>query len=110
MHNPAKHFYEFGPFRVDTQKHRLLRNGEIVPLSSKALETLIVFLQHPNQTLEREALMQAVWADTFVEDANLTVAVSQLRKVLGKYGVAGEYIETVPRAGYRFVAARYASQ
>jgi Tol biopolymer transport system component/DNA-binding winged helix-turn-helix (wHTH) protein len=103
MHNPAKHFYEFGPFRVDTQKHRLLRNGELVPLSSKALETLIVFLQHPNQTLEREALMQAVWADTFVEDANLTVAVSQLRKALG-HGVAGEYIETVPRAGYRFVA------
>ena len=104
MHNPTKHFYEFGPFRVDTQKHRLLRNGELVPLPSKALDTLMVFLQHPNQTLEREALMQAIWADTFVEDANLTVAVSQLRKVLGQYGVAGEYIETVPRAGYRFVA------
>ena len=104
MLNPAKHFYEFGPFRLDAQKRRLLRNGDLVPLSSKALEALIVFVQHPNQMLEREALMQAVWADTFVEDANLTVAVSQLRKALGQYGVAGEYIETVPRAGYRFVA------
>ncbi len=104
MRNPAKHFYEFGPFRLDAQKHRLLRNGDLVPVPSKALEALIVFVQHPNQMLEREALMQAVWADTFVEDANLTVAVSQLRKSLGQNGVAGEYIETVPRVGYRFVA------
>ncbi|MCA1600575.1 MAG: winged helix-turn-helix domain-containing protein, partial [Acidobacteria bacterium] len=59
---------------------------------------------HPNEMLEREALMQAVWADTFVEDANLTVAVSQLRKALGQSGEAAEYIETVPRVGYRFVA------
>ena len=104
MLNPAKHFYEFGPFRLDAQKHRLLRNGDLVPLPSKALDALMVFVQHPNEMLEREALMRAVWADTFVEDANLTVAVSQLRKVLGQNGVAGEYIETVPRAGYRFVA------
>lgn len=104
MRNPAKHFYEFGPFRLDAQKHRLLRNGDLVPVPSKALEALMVFVQHPNQMLEREALMQAVWADTFVEDANLTVAVSQLRKALGQNGVAGEYIETVPRVGYRFVA------
>ena len=104
MRNTDKHFYEFGPFRLDAQKHRLLRNGDLVPLSPKALEALTVFVQHPNEMLEREALMQAVWADTFVEDANLTVAVSQLRKALGQSGEAAEYIETVPRVGYRFVA------
>ncbi len=54
--------------------------------------------------LEREQLMQAVWADTFVEDANLTVAISHLRKALGQNGDTAEYIETIPRVGYRFVA------
>ncbi|MGI8897802.1 MAG: winged helix-turn-helix domain-containing protein [Pyrinomonadaceae bacterium] len=82
----------------------MLRNGEPVHLSPKALEALTVFVQHPNEMLEREALMKAVWGDTFVEDANLTVAVSQLRKALGQKGEAAEYIETVPRVGYRFVA------
>ncbi|MDQ3665498.1 MAG: winged helix-turn-helix domain-containing protein, partial [Acidobacteriota bacterium] len=104
MPNTAKHFYEFGPFRLDAQKHRLLRNGDLVHLSPKALDALTVFVQHPNEMLEREALMQAVWADNFVEDANLTVAVSQLRKALGQNGEPAEYIETVPRVGYRFIA------
>lgn len=104
MPSTDKHFYEFGPFRLDVQKHRLLCGGELVPLSPKALEALTVFVQHPNEMLEREALMQAVWADTFVEDANLTVAVSQLRKALGQNGEEVEYIETIPRVGYRFVA------
>ena len=104
MPDTAKHFYEFGPYRLDEQKHRLLRNGELVHLSRKALKALTVFVQHPNEMLEREALMQAVWADTFVEDANLTVAVSQLRKVLGRDGEGDEYLETVPGVGYRFVA------
>jgi DNA-binding winged helix-turn-helix (wHTH) protein/TolB-like protein/Tfp pilus assembly protein PilF len=104
MPNTAKRFYEFGPFRLDAQKHRLLQNGELVHLSRKALKALTVFVQHPNEMLEREALMQAVWADTFVEDANLTVAVSQLRKVLGRDREGAEYLETVPGVGYRFVA------
>ncbi len=104
MPSPDKHFYEFGPFRLDPQRHRLLRNGELVHLSPKAFEALSVFVQNPGKMLEREVLMQAIWADTFVEDANLTVAVSQLRKALSQNGDAAEYIETLPRIGYRFVA------
>src|SRR2546428_1837173 len=104
MRNPARHFYEFGQFRLDADKHRLLRDGEAVPLSPKAIEALLALVRNPGKLLEREALMQAVWADTFVEDANLTVAISHLRKVLGQNGEAAEYIETIPRVGYRFVA------
>jgi DNA-binding winged helix-turn-helix (wHTH) protein/TolB-like protein/Tfp pilus assembly protein PilF len=104
MPSPDKHFYEFGPFRLDPQKHRLFRNGEHVHLSPKAMEALRVFVQNPGKMLERDLLMQAVWADSFVEDANLTVAVSQLRKALGQNGETAEYIETLPRIGYRFVA------
>jgi DNA-binding winged helix-turn-helix (wHTH) protein/TolB-like protein/Tfp pilus assembly protein PilF len=104
MRNPVKHFYEFGPFRLDADRHRLLRDGAIVPLPPKALEALTVLIKQPGVLLEREELMQAVWADTFVEDANLTVAISHLRKALGQNGDSVEYIETIPRVGYRFVA------
>ena len=99
----VRHFYEFGDFRLDADKHRLLCDGEVVPLPPKAIEALIVLVQHPGKLLEREALMQAVWADTHVEDANLTVAISHLRKGLAQNGETTEYIETIPRVGYRFV-------
>ncbi len=104
MGNPVKHFYEFGPFRFDAEKHRLFRLGEPVPLSPKAAEALSVLLQHAGQLLERERLMEAVWGETFVEDANLTVAISALRKALGQNSDKTEYIETIPRVGYRFLA------
>src|ERR1700730_17793784 len=104
MPSGIRNFYEFGPFRLDAQKHRLLREGEVVPLSPKAIDALMVLVQNPGKPLEREALMQAVWAESFVEDANLTVAISNLRKALGQNGETAEYIETVPRVGYRFVA------
>jgi DNA-binding winged helix-turn-helix (wHTH) protein/TolB-like protein/Tfp pilus assembly protein PilF len=104
MLRPDRHFYEFESFRFDPQKHRLFRDGQPVHVPPKAMEALRVFVQNPGRLLERELLMQAVWADTFVEDANLTVAVSQLRKALGVAGDGGEYIETLPRIGYRFIA------
>src|SRR6059058_435123 len=104
MPKRSRHFYDFGAFRLDPDKHRLLREGELVHLSPKAVEALIVLVQNAGKLLERDVLMQAVWADTFVEDANLTVAISHLRKALGQNGEAAEYIETIPRIGYRFVA------
>lgn len=104
MPSAIKHFFEFGPFRLDADMHRLMREGELVHLSPKAIDALLVLVQNPGKLLEREALMQAVWAESFVEDANLTVAISHLRKALGQNGETAEYIETVPRAGYRFVA------
>ena len=101
MSSRIRHFYEFGEFRLDAERPRLFRNGEIVPLTPKAIETLVVLVQNPGKLLEREELMQTIWAETFVEDANLTVAVSQLRKALGP---SADFIETIPRIGYRFVA------
>src|SRR2546422_578181 len=104
MHSTVKHFYEFGPFRLDAEKLRLTRAGEIVPLFRKDVESLLVLVRNPGTSLEREELMLAVWGDTVVEDANLTVAISHLRKALETNGDAAEYIETIPRVGYRFVA------
>lgn len=103
MAAPFKQFYAFGSFLFDVEAHRLLREGQTVPLPPKAMEALRIFLQQPGQVMGREELMQAVWGETFVEDANLTVAISQLRKALDQNGETVEYIETIPRVGYRFV-------
>src|SRR5204863_3346640 len=100
----ARRFYEFGPFRLDPNRHRLFCGDEIVALSPKAIQTLILLVENRGKLLERETLMDALWPHVIVEDANLTVAVSQLRKALNQNGDDAEFIETIPRIGYRFVA------
>jgi TolB-like protein/DNA-binding winged helix-turn-helix (wHTH) protein/Flp pilus assembly protein TadD len=102
--NGARRFYEFGPFRLDPNRHRLFLGDEVVPLSPKAIQTLILLVENRGKLLERESLMDALWPHVIVEDANLTVTVSQLRKALNQNGEKGEFIETIPRVGYRFVA------
>jgi DNA-binding winged helix-turn-helix (wHTH) protein/TolB-like protein/Tfp pilus assembly protein PilF len=94
-------FYEFGPFSIDTQERILLRDGERVPLKPKVYETLIVLIKNSGRVVEKEELMKQVWPDTFVEENNLTGNIFALRRAFGEY----EYIETVPRRGYRFNAA-----
>ncbi len=100
----ARRFYEFGPFRLDPNRHRLFCGDEVVALSPKAIQTLILLVENRGKLLERETLMDALWPHVIVEDANLTVAVSQLRKALNQNGDNAEFIETIPRVGYRFVA------
>ena len=96
--------YGFGDFRLDPNRRRLFHDEETILLSPKALETLIVLVRNAGKILHRDELMKAVWPDTIVEDANLTVAISQLRKALGQQRDPDEFIQTIPRVGYRFVA------
>jgi len=105
MSEQSKPSYQFGPFRVDTAERQLLRDGAPVVLTPKVFDLLLALLERRGHVLEKDALMQRVWPDTIVEENNLTVNISALRKALG--GRAGElpYIETVPRRGYRFVSA-----
>src|SRR5215471_17647959 len=100
----GRRFYDFGPFRLDPNRHRLFCGDDVVALSPKAIQTLILLVENRGKLLERESLMDALWPDVIVEDANLTVAVSQLRKALNQNGDHAEFIETIPRIGYRFVA------
>lgn len=102
--NGVRHLYQFGDFRLDAERHRLWRGHEIVPLSLKAIETLTVLVRNPGKVLERQTLMDALWPNTIVEDANLTVAISQLRKAFAQNGDIDQFIETIPRIGYRFAA------
>src|SRR5215468_10726135 len=97
-------FYEFGPFRVDTVKYVLTRDGEVVPLNLKAFEILLALIQHRGQVLEKNELLRQVWPDTVVEENNLARSISALRKALDEQPNEHRYILTVPGRGYRFVA------
>jgi TolB-like protein/DNA-binding winged helix-turn-helix (wHTH) protein/Flp pilus assembly protein TadD len=100
----VRRFYEFGVFRLDPTRRRLSRDGEFLPLYPKAVEALIILVEHSGEILEREALISVLWPGTIVEESNLTVAVSHLRKALNGNGDDAEFIQTIPRVGYRFVA------
>ncbi len=104
MDKQAKHFYEFGPFRLDVANHLLLREGEPVPLQKKAFDTLLFLVQHSGQVLEKDELMRALWPDSFVEESNLTQNIYMLRKALGGGVGEAQYIATVSGRGYRFTA------
>lgn len=103
MASEVKKFYEFGRFRFDAQKLRLEYDDESVQLPPKALETLKVLLEEKGKTITRENFLEKIWSESFVEDANLTVAVSILRKTLAVYEKNETFIQTVPGRGYRFV-------
>ena len=103
MEHSRKHLYEFGAFCLDPAEHILLRNGKRVPLVPKALETLLILVQHSGHVLAKDELMELLWPGTVVEENNLTQNISALRKALGEDSGGSAYIETVPRLGYRFV-------
>ena len=96
--------YEFGPFQLDATERRLMREGEVVPLSPKVFDTLVAFVEMGGRLIEKDELMRRLWPDTFVEEVTLARNISDLRKALGESSGSGKYIETVPKRGYRFVA------
>jgi DNA-binding winged helix-turn-helix (wHTH) protein len=104
MSQQEKRFYEFGEFRIDVTKRRLLREGEIVPLAPKVFDVLLTLAEHSGKTIEKDELMQKVWPDAVVEENNLTQNIYTLRKILGESRNDNRFIVTVPGIGYRFVA------
>ena len=102
MSNSARHFYEFDRFRIDASNRLVLRGGEPLPLAPKAVDTLLVLVRHGGEVLKKEELMSLVWPDTVVEEGNLTQNIYLLRKTLGQGPNGRNYIETMPRRGYRF--------
>ena len=105
MENNEQHVYEVGPFRIDPHDRLLLREGKQVPLTAKAFDTLLVLVRRGGHLVEKAELMKAVWGDCFVEDGNLAVTVSMLRKALGDEGEERKYIQTVAKRGYRLIEA-----
>jgi len=104
MREQTTDFYEFGRFRLKPDERLLLRGEEFVPLTPKAFDILLTLLENDGRIVRKDDLMKKVWPDTFVEEGNLTQNVSLLRKALGESATGPQFIETVPRRGYRFVA------
>jgi DNA-binding winged helix-turn-helix (wHTH) protein/tetratricopeptide (TPR) repeat protein len=94
----------FDSFRVDLRDERLWRGEEVIHLTHKAFAVLRYLLQHPAQLVPKEALLDAVWPETYVSDAALTVCIRELRQGLGDDARAPQFIETVRGRGYRFLA------
>jgi DNA-binding winged helix-turn-helix (wHTH) protein len=104
MNQGVRTYYHFGAFRLDVAARTLLREGEIVPLTPKIFETLLLLLQHRGKLVERAQLIQKIWHDDFVEEGNISSTIYLLRKALGDNRHGQCFIATVSRQGYRFVA------
>jgi TolB-like protein/DNA-binding winged helix-turn-helix (wHTH) protein/lipopolysaccharide biosynthesis regulator YciM len=104
MNRAGSKQFEFGAFILDPGEHLLLRDGQSVNITPKAFDLLAVLVENRGRLMTKEALLEQVWPDSFVEEANLSVKMSELRRALGEAPNANQYIETVPRKGYRFVA------
>ena len=102
MATGPKVLYEFGPFRVDPDKQVLLRENQLVAITPKAFETLLILVRHSREVVSKEDLMKALWPDAFVEEANLSQNIFMLRKALGDTTEDRRYIVTLPGRGYRF--------
>ena len=96
--------YQFGPFQLDVRERRLSRGTEVIPLRLKVFDTLCVLVENAGRLVTKDELLTAVWPDATVEENNLNHNISVLRKALGEKATGQQYIETVPRMGYRFVA------
>lgn len=105
MSEQTSESYEFGRFRVKSDERVLLRGHDLVSLTPKAFDILLTLLENDGRIVPKDDLMKKVWPNTFVEEGNLTQNVSLLRKALGESANGPQFIETVPRRGYRFVAA-----
>jgi TolB-like protein/Tfp pilus assembly protein PilF len=97
-------FYGFGPYRFDPRARVLHRRGEDMPLPPKAAETLLALVQNPGEVVDKDVLLKTVWSDVVVGEGSLTRTISILRKALGGSNDGQEYIATVSKRGYRFIA------
>ena len=100
----TRQVYEFGEFRLDSLKRQLSRAGEVVPLYSKAFDLLLVLVQSGGRDLTKDELLEQVWPGQILEESNLSVNISAVRRALGERAAQAQYIVTVPGLGYRFVA------
>ncbi len=96
--------FDFGEFRLDNSRRLLTRNGKVVPLTHKAFETLVLLVENSGRIVEKDELLREIWPDTFVEEGSLARNISVLRKSLGEGPSDHQYIQTIPKQGYRFVA------
>jgi predicted ATPase/DNA-binding winged helix-turn-helix (wHTH) protein len=99
----ASTFFSFGPFRLFPVERLLKRDGEAIPLGSRAFDTLIALVERAGEVVTRSELISRVWRNTIVEEANLRVQIASVRKILGGHSDESRYIVNVTGRGYSFV-------
>jgi len=104
MARQSTRWYMFGPFRIDPTERVLRSNGDIVPLTPKVFEMLLALVESSGRVVQKKELLDRIWPGVFVEEANLNVNMSILRRVLGDDSRERQYIETISKRGYRFIA------
>ncbi len=104
MPKRPKRLFEFGPFTLEGNERRLLKDGELVPLTAKVFDLLLLLVESAGSLRSRNDLIENLWPNTIVEEHSLTSRISALRKALGDEDDPPRYIETVRGQGYRFVA------
>jgi Tol biopolymer transport system component/DNA-binding winged helix-turn-helix (wHTH) protein len=97
-----RNVFEFGPYRLDPSDCLLTRHGQPIQLKPKVFDTLVVLLENSGRLISKDELMQRIWQGSAVEENNLNQNISALRKALGTRPDGGNYIETIPKRGYRF--------
>ena len=102
MNADPKVVYEFGPFRMDPDKQVLLRDGQLIAVTPKTFEMLLLLVRRGREVVSKEELLKEIWPDSFVEEANLSQHIFKLRKALGDTLEGERYIVTLPGRGYRF--------
>lgn len=100
----ANDLYAFGIFQLDTNLEQLFARDERVKIAPKVYECLVLLVKSEGRIVSKDEFFEKVWAETFVEDSSLSYTISQLRKLLAEYDADTNYIETVPRRGFRFQA------
>lgn len=96
------HYFDFGNFRLDVINRELLKNGVHVPLTQKSFELLHFLIQHRGRGMRKTEILNRIWTESYVEEANLAQHIYMIRKVLKDSGNNENYIETIPKYGYRF--------
>jgi Tol biopolymer transport system component/DNA-binding winged helix-turn-helix (wHTH) protein len=96
--------YAFGSFVVDSFKRRLWRDGQLVPITAKTFDVLVMLIEHRDGVVTKDELLNRVWPNTVVQENNLARQISSLRRALGQRPDQHDYIVTIPGHGYRFVA------
>lgn len=104
VNGEEKYFYRFKSFRLSVEERQLLHYDSSVPLTPKAFDVLALLVENSGHLIEKDELLRSVWADSFVEEQNITRIIHTLRKTLGEDENGNKFIETVAKKGYRFVA------
>ncbi|MEZ5346705.1 MAG: FlgO family outer membrane protein [Pyrinomonadaceae bacterium] len=97
------HYFDFGKFRLDVTNRELLKDGNHIPLTQKSFELLEFLIQNRGRGLKKNEILNGIWTENFVEEANLAQHIYMVRKALKDNGDSEDFIETIPKYGYRFI-------